>query len=151
RLRHLGGGIVVDFIGLDRPHLRERVRAALAEALAADPVPTQILGWTRLGHLELVRPRHRRPLFEALGERNAAGILVKSAMTVALEALRAVRRAARVEPGRSWGLAVAPDVAAALSGPAAAARGALEAQLARGLAVIAEPGRGRERFEIIAR
>jgi Rne/Rng family ribonuclease len=151
RLRNLGGGIVVDFVGIDPRRLRERVRAALAEALAPDPVPTQVLGWTRLGHLELVRPRHRRPLAEALGERNAEGVLAKSAVTVALEALRAVRRAARIEPGRNWGLAVAPEVAAALSGPAAAARGALETQLARGLAVNAEPGRPRERFEIIRR
>ena len=151
RLRNLGGGIVIDFIGLDPPRLRERVRAALAEALAPDPVPTQVLGWTRLGHLELVRPRRRRPLAEALGERNAEGVLVKSAVTVALEALRAVRRAARVEPGRNWGLAVAPEVAVVLSGPAAAARGALERQLARGLAVNAEPGRPRERFEIVRR
>ena len=151
RLRNLGGGIIVDFIGLDRPRLRQRVRAALGEALAPDPVPTQILGWTRLGHLELVRPRRRRPVAEALGERNAEGVLVKSALTVALEALRAVRRAARIEPGRNWGLAVAPDVAAALSGPAGAARGALETQPGRGLAVTAEPGRPRERFEIFPR
>jgi ribonuclease G len=151
RLRNLGGGIIIDFIGLDRPGLRQRVRAALGEALAPDPVPTQILGWTRLGHLELVRPRHRRPVADALGERNAAGLLVKSAVTLALEALRAVRRAARIEPGRNWGLAVAPDVAAALSGPAGAARAALETQLARGLAVTAEPGRPRERFEIFRR
>jgi Ribonuclease G/E len=151
RLRNLGGGIVIDFVGLDHPRLRERVRTALGEALASDPVPTRILGWTRLGHLELVRSRQRRPLAEALGERNAEGVLVKSALTVALEALRTVRRAARAEPGRNWGLAVAPEVAAALTGPAAAARGALETQLARGLAVAAEPGRPRERFEIIPR
>jgi len=46
---------------------------------------------------------------------------------------------------------VAPEVAVVLSGPAAAARGALERQLARGLAVNAEPGRPRERFEIVRR
>jgi Ribonuclease G/E len=151
RLRNLGGGIIVDFVGLDRPRLRERVRAALGEALASDPVPTQILGWTRLGHLELVRPRHRRPLAEALGERNAEGVLVKSAVTIALEALRAVRRAARIEPGCCWSLVVAADVAAALSGPAAGARNALETRLARAVVVAAEPGRPRERFEIIRR
>ena len=56
RLRSLGGGIVIDFVGLDDRAGRERVRAALAAALAADPARPQLLGWTRLGHLELVRP-----------------------------------------------------------------------------------------------
>ena len=68
RLRRLGGSIVVDFVGLDDRGARERVRAALARALAADPARPEILGWTRLGHLELVRPRRLRPLAEALLE-----------------------------------------------------------------------------------
>jgi ribonuclease G len=151
RLRNLGGGIVVDFVGLDRPRSREAVRAALAEALRPDPARPQILGWTRLGHLELVRPRHGRPLAEALCERSAEGALVKSAATTAREALRALRRAAWAEPGHRWGLAVAPEVAAALSGPLAAARRALETRFTRGIAVTAEPGRLRDRFDIAAR
>jgi ribonuclease G len=151
RLRNLGGGIVVDFVGLDRPRSRDAVRAALAEALRPDPARPQILGWTRLGHLELVRPRHGRPLTEALCERSADGALVKSATTIAHEALRAVRRAARAEPGRHWGLAVAPEVAAALSGPLAAARRVLETRLAGSIAITAEPGRRRDRFDIAAR
>ena len=68
RLRRLGGSIVVDFVGLDDRGARERVRAALARALAADPARPEILGWTRLGHLELVRPRRLRPLAEVLLE-----------------------------------------------------------------------------------
>jgi ribonuclease G len=148
RLRNLGGGIVVDFVGLDRARARKEVGSALAEALTSDPLRPQILGWTRLGHLELMRPRHGRPLADALCERSAGGVFVKSAPTVAHEALRAVRSAARAEPGRGWEIAVAPEVAAALAGPLAAARGALEAWLARGLAVRAEPGRARDRFDI---
>jgi ribonuclease G len=151
RLRNLGGGLVVDFVGLDRPRSRDLVRAAFEKALLPDPAQPRILGWTRLGHLELVRPRHRRPLAEALLERTADGALVKSAATIAHEALRAVRRAARAEPGRNWDLAVAPEVAAALSGPVAVARRALEARLAGGLAVSVEPGRRRDRFDIVAR
>ncbi|HEV2300300.1 MAG TPA: ribonuclease E/G, partial [Stellaceae bacterium] len=101
RLRNIGGGIVVDFIGLDSKQARERVRAALARALAPDPAGGRVLGWTRLGHLELVRPRRGRPLAEALGER-AHGGLVKSAATLAFAALRALARAARAEPHRDW-------------------------------------------------
>ena len=36
---------------------RDKVQAALAEALAGDPVPTQLYGFTRLGHFELTRAR----------------------------------------------------------------------------------------------
>jgi Ribonuclease G/E len=151
RLRNLGGGIVVDFVGLDQPRSRERVRAALAKALLPDPVPTRILGWTRLGHLELVRPRRGRPLAEILCERSADGGLVKSTATVAHEALAAIRRAARAEPGRSWSLAVATEVAAALADPLAAARRALETRFGRSIAVTGEPGRRRDRFDIAAR
>ena len=116
RLRNLGGGIVIDFVGMDSRAAREKVRAALAEALAPDPAVPQLLGWTRLGHLELVRPRRSRPLAEALLEPRPGGALVKTAVTVSHEALRALRRAARAQPGRRWRLTVAPEVAAALSG-----------------------------------
>ena len=66
RLRGLGGGIVVDFVGLDGSRPRERVRRAMAAALKGDPAQPQVLGWTRLGHLELVRPRRGRALSEAM-------------------------------------------------------------------------------------
>ncbi len=149
RLRNLGGGIIVDFVGLEGRGERARVRAALAAALAADPAGPQILGWTRLGHLELVRPRRGRPLAEALLEPRPGGALVKTALTVAHEALAALARAERIQPGRRWRLVVAPEVAAALAGAAAAARSALERRLARPIAIAAEPGRARERFEVL--
>src|SRR4029077_16878701 len=75
RLRNLGGGIVVDFVGMDSRPAREKLRAALAEALAPDPAVPQLLGWTRLGHFELVRPRRGRPLGEALLEPRSSGAL----------------------------------------------------------------------------
>jgi ribonuclease G len=151
RLRNLGGGIVVDFIGLESRAARERVWAALAEALASDPAGPRVLGWTRLGHLELVRPRRGRPLPEALLERRPGGLFVKTAVTVAHEALRALRREARAQPGRQWRLVVAPEVAAALSGAAADAMREAEQRFAQKIAIEAEPGCDRERFEILPR
>jgi ribonuclease G len=150
RLRNLGGGIVIDFVGVDRRASRERVRAALAEALALDPANPQILGWTRLGHLELVRPRRGRPLPEVLLERRPDGTLVKTALTVAHEALRTLRREARAQPGRQWRLVVAPDVAAALTGAAAPAVRHAEQRFARNLTIEPDAGRGREQFQIAA-
>ena len=148
RLRNLGGGIIVDFVGLDSRSARDKVRAALAEALASDPAAPQLLGWTRLGHFELVRPRRRRPFAEALLEPRPGGAPVKTAITVSHEALRALRRATRAQPGRQWRLTVAPDVAAALAGPLAHAVQQAKERFARSLAIDADPGYGRERFQI---
>ncbi len=150
RLRNLGGGIVVDFVGLDSRSAREKVRASFADALAPDPANPQLLGWTRLGHFELVRPRRGRPLTEALLEPRRGGALVKTAVTVSHEALRALRREARAQPGRQWRLTVAPEVAAALAGPAADAVRQAEQQFARSIAIEPDPGYDREHFQISA-
>jgi ribonuclease G len=150
RVRNLGGGIVIDFVGFDDRRLRERVRDALSEALAPDPALPQILGWTRLGHLELVRPRRGRPLAEALLEPRSGGPLIKTAVTVAHEALRALRHEARIQPGQRWRLTVNPDVAAALAGGAAAALRALEERFGREIATKADPNLDRLRFQIAA-
>jgi len=149
RLRNLGGGIVIDFVGLEDRRLRERVRDRLAEALAPDPACPQILGWTRLGHLEMVRPRRGRPLAEALLEPGPGGPLVKTAVTAAHEALRALRREARAQPAGRWRLIVNPDVAAALAVGAGTARRALEQRFGRPIAVDADPDLDRDRFQIV--
>jgi ribonuclease G len=150
RLRNLGGGVVVDFVGLDSRSAREKLRAALAEALARDPAAPQLLGWTRLGHFELVRPRRGRPLAEVLLEPPSGGALVKTAVTVSHEALRALRRAARAQPGRRWRVTVAPEVAAALAGAAADAVRQAEQRFAPSIAIDADPSYQRERFQISA-
>jgi ribonuclease E/ribonuclease G len=57
RLRNIAGAVVIDFVTMRSTYDRDKVQAALAEALADDPVPTQLYGFTRLGHLELTRAR----------------------------------------------------------------------------------------------
>ncbi|HKM72858.1 MAG TPA: ribonuclease E/G [Stellaceae bacterium] len=148
RLRNLGGGIVIDFIGLDDRRLRGRIRDALTEALAPDPARPQILGWTQLGHLELVRPRRGRPPAEILLEPRPGGPLVKTAVTVAHEVLCALRREARAQPGRGWRLTIAPGVAAALAGGAATALHALEQRFGREIAIEVDPNLDRDRFQV---
>ena len=148
RLRNLAGGIIIDFVGFDDHRARERVRATLARCLARDRLQPQILGWTRLGHLEVVRRRRTRPLADALLEAALGGAFVKTAGTVAYEALRAVRRAARAQPGHSWRLSLAPEVAAALDGEAAAALRELEQRLGRSVTIAGNAGLGRDRFQI---
>jgi Ribonuclease G/E len=148
RLRNLAGGIVVDFVGLDDRRSRERVGAALAHALATDPMQPQLLGWTRLGHLELVRRRRTRPLTDSLLEPAPGGAFVKTVVTVAHEALRALRREAQGQPGHAWRLTVAPAVAAGLAGEVASAVRALEDRFGRPIAITADGALGRDRFQI---
>jgi len=64
RLRGLGGQIVVDLAPLAKSD-RRRIEAALASALRDDGIDTTLVGWTPLGHLEILRKRARRPLVGA--------------------------------------------------------------------------------------
>ena len=149
RLRNLAGPIVIDFIAMRKPGERERVRAALAAAVAQMPAPPQLLGWTRLGHMELVRERRRAALEEVLFEPASEGARVETALTVALRALREVARAGDAAPARGLRLRVAPEVAACLAeGAARPARQMLEARLGRPIALAASPAGGATAFDI---
>lgn len=57
RLRELGGTVMIDFIRMSAKGGREKVERRLAEAVAIDRQPVQLLGWTRGGLYELVRGR----------------------------------------------------------------------------------------------
>ena len=63
RLRGLGGVVLMDLAPI-RKGARQGVETALRRAFAADPVDTQIAGWTPLGHVEMLRKRERPPLTE---------------------------------------------------------------------------------------
>jgi ribonuclease G len=149
RLRNLGGGIVVDFVGLEGRGLRERVRQALTDALASDPALPQILGWTRLGHLEIVRPRRGRSLASAMLEPDGAP--ARQAIAAADEALRALWRQARATPGTVWAIAASPALAAVLGNAAAAGLRTLETRLGFPVKVATAEALGARGFDIVPR
>jgi Ribonuclease G/E len=132
RLRQFGGGIAIDFAGVEGKAPRERIRQAMETALAGDPAQPQVLGWTRLGHFEIVRPRRGRPLSEAMLD---AGTARKNALALAFEALRRLYREARAQPAANWRLDAAPEVAAALHGQASSALQTLQTRLGRTISV----------------
>jgi len=75
RLRNIAGAVVIDFVTMRSSYDRDKVQAALTEVLREDPVPTQVYGFTRLGHFELTRARRGTTLagqFEALEDRGSA-------------------------------------------------------------------------------
>lgn len=138
RLRGIGGQVVIDFVSVRRgaPH---RLADALKEAVAADPVPTQIFGVSRLGLVELTRERRGLALAELLCEHPT----LPTPETAALAALRLALSEAACRPGRPLRLVVAPEVAMALARrPEALAEA--EARLCRPLPVRADSGRARE-------
>lgn len=62
RLRDVSGIIVIDFIDMEEEENRQKVLAALTEALKSDRTKSSILGMTQLGLVEMTRKKQRRKL-----------------------------------------------------------------------------------------
>ena len=113
RLRGIGGLIVIDFIHLSDPANSARVIEALREACAKGRVPSQILGMSEFGLVEMTRKRVRDPLAIRTTEdcRRCDGHgRRKTTETVALEILRRIERAAAAAPGVTITVRAAPGV-----------------------------------------
>lgn len=59
RLRDTGGIIIVDFIDMEEEIHRKMVTERLEKVICKDRTKTHILGWTRLGLLEMTRKKAR--------------------------------------------------------------------------------------------
>ncbi|WP_080837145.1 Rne/Rng family ribonuclease [Cohnella massiliensis] len=59
RLRDVGGIVIVDFIDMETERHRDEVVRQLEAAMKRDRTKCQVLGWTRLGLLELTRKKAR--------------------------------------------------------------------------------------------
>lgn len=131
RLRNIGGAILIDLAGLS-PRQRVALEAPLAAALAADPLGPRLLGLTKLGLMEVVRPRIHPALHEVLG-------LPASPLTHGLAALRRAAFEVAAMPAQALALRAQPAVLTALE----ALSGALAdyaAGAGRALALRADPG-----------
>lgn len=149
RLRGLSGLIVVDFLELADPGARERVVRTLQQGLADDAQPGRVSAMRRSGLVEITRRRAGPALHEVLTEACgiAGGGRVHEPVSQAFAALRAARVAATGAPGRGVAIAGGPRLIAALEGPAAAARAAVEERLGR--PVMLRPQQGRDSFDIV--
>lgn len=59
RLRDIGGIIIVDFIDMEREEHRLEVEQLLEATMKRDRTKCQVVGWTRLGLLEITRKKAR--------------------------------------------------------------------------------------------
>lgn len=63
--RSLSGPMILDFIDSGQGHRRE-IEAVLIQTLTESPIRYQILGWSKLGWLELMSEKRRTPLGQRL-------------------------------------------------------------------------------------
>ncbi|WP_324667818.1 Rne/Rng family ribonuclease [Geochorda subterranea] len=119
RLRDLGGIILVDFIDMDRKEDRDQVLARLIAELARDRTRTHVLGFTRLGLVEMTRKKVREDLYAVLQKPcpycQGSGRVLSEA-TTAHKIEREIRRLARSSDAEAMLVATHPSVAAQVIG-----------------------------------
>jgi ribonuclease G len=151
RLRNIGGIIIIDFIDMEKEVNRDKVFAALEEALKADKSKTNILKMSELGLLEMTRKRVREsigrlmcepcPYCEGLG-------YIKSKTTVCQEIFRELRREMLDVHGSKVMLTVHPQVADLLYDEERRGLEDVEKRFKKRIIVRAKPGFHQEQFEI---
>lgn len=63
KARHLGGNIIIDFMGLEGPpQTRDNLKDLLIRQAAVYNLPLDIFGWSKLGWMEARLPKRRLPL-----------------------------------------------------------------------------------------
>ncbi len=116
RLKGLGGVVVIDLVGGAQD--AEPLLAAARAAFAADGAGVAFGPLSRFGLLQLIRPWSYAPAAERLLDADGR----RSARTRASDALLALERAGRDDPGGLFEAGLAPDVAA-FAAPLATALG----------------------------
>jgi len=152
RLRNIGGLIIIDFIDMEKEPHREKVHAALEEALKNDKAKTNILKISELGLVEMTRKRVRESIGRILCEPcpycEGKGY-VKSKTTMAYEIFRDLQREMRNAPGYRMTLNVHPNVASLLYDEERSGIEELEKHHQKQITIHARPGFHIEQFEIL--
>jgi Rne/Rng family ribonuclease len=125
RLRGLAGQILIDLVSDPEPRALAALTLQLRAGVVGDPTPTQVLGPSRLGLIEISRARRRPSLAEQF---LTSPITERSAESLALEALAAALAQALATPHQEPLLVAAPAVISFLE-----ARPALLAETAQRL------------------
>jgi len=151
RLRGVGGLIVIDFIHLAEPANIQRLLEALNIACAKGRVPSQILGMSEFGLVEMTRKRLRDPLAKRLTEdcRRCDGHgRRKTVETVAVEMMRRMERSAAAAPGKEVVLRAAPVMVRWLEAHADEIRSALGRRGVMRYRIEAHSDSRRENFDV---
>jgi ribonuclease G len=152
RLRNLGGIIIVDFIDMQREDHRDAVLAEFRKQLGRDRVKTMAGNFSQLGLVEMTRKRTRESLAHMLCEPCAAcggqGI-VKTARSVAYDAMREILREARQFTPREFRIVSSPQVIELFLDEESQHLAGLSDFIGKPISLQSEPAIGQGQYDIV--
>ena len=147
RLRNLSGLLIIDAVPLRTEKNKTKFLARLRKAVAGDPVPVHVVGFTKLGLVEMTRER-RRPSLAIVVCGDLLDERTKSTLSLAFDALRRAGRESHANPGRALALTAAPLVIDALRSDASQALAATDEKLGHPLVLEADPTLAVSKFRV---
>jgi ribonuclease G len=151
RLRDLGGIIIIDFIDMEERRNREKVMAALEDALRADRAPSKMLRFNEFGLIAITRKRTKQALERTLCQPcpycTGSG-MVKSIPTLCYEIQTEARKMAAQITSGSITLRVHPEISKALKTREASLMEELEHWTKKSIIIQADPTLHWEQYDI---
>ncbi len=151
RLRDLGGIIIIDFIDMEERRNREKVMAALEDALRADRAPSKMLRFNEFGLIAITRKRTKQALERTLCQPcpycTGSG-MVKSIPTLCYEIQIEARKMAPEFESGTITLRVHPEIAKAFKTREASLVEELERWTKKSVITQADPTLHWEQYDI---
>ena len=151
RLRNLGGIIVVDFIDMEEKKNRQRVMAALEEAIRVDRSPSKILQFNDFGLVAITRKRTQpsleRTLCRPCNYCNGTG-WAKSSETICYEIQQEIKKMTHLLEGKEITVRANPEIAKALKSGEYVAINELDDWTKKDIVVKSDPLLHEEHFDI---
>ncbi len=151
RLRDLGGIIIIDFIDMEERRNREKVMAALEDALRADRAPSKMLRFNEFGLIAITRKRTKQALERTLCQPcpycTGSG-MVKSIPTLCYEIQTEARKMAPEIASGSVTLRVHPEISKALKTRESSLIEELERWTKKSVIIQADPTLHWEQYDI---
>jgi ribonuclease E len=151
RLRDLGGIIIIDFIDMEERRNREKVMAALEDALRADRAPSKVLRFNEFGLVAITRKRTKQALERTLCQPcpycTGSG-MVKSIPTLCYEIQSEARKMAPEVDAASLTLRVHPEISKALKTRESSLIEELEHWTKKSVIIQADPALHWEQYDI---
>ncbi len=151
RLRDIGGIVAIDFIDVERPDHRRDITRTLENALERDRAKTNLVSFSEICVAELTRQRMRQS-FQTVSHQTcpycAGRGSVKSVVTMAIQAIRQVKKALKGTHRKTLELFVHPQVALRLLQEDRPSLSALEAQHQARILVMSDPSLHLEQVKV---